>query len=177
MESRGILWRFGNSECLGERLAAILGAVGVSVTDQEIFDIENQRGESLRSHGLLEFDSGALEMLLTSLGQSPVFTSYYAVETVCDLIELYYSLRSACSPDIGDLELVKEIAASFEASEGVVELIELDALISSFRDPWEVSREALDRQGLCHQDSSIWEYDEFSIGWDGEEWGVADDGE
>lgn len=65
-------------------------AVGVAVTDQEIFDIENQRNESLRSHGLLELDSRALEMLLTSIGQSPVFPCYYAAETVCELIELYY---------------------------------------------------------------------------------------
>lgn len=64
-------------------------AVGVAVTDQEIFDIENQRNESLRSHGLLELDSRALEMLLTSIGQSPVFPCYYAAETVCELIELY----------------------------------------------------------------------------------------
>lgn len=67
MESRGILSRLNNSVCLRERLAAILGAVGVAVTDQEIFDIENQRNESLRSHGLLELDSCALEMLLTSI--------------------------------------------------------------------------------------------------------------
>ena len=53
MESRDILSRLNTSVCLRERLAAILGAVGVAVTDQEIFDIENQRNESLRSHGLL----------------------------------------------------------------------------------------------------------------------------
>lgn len=68
MESRGILSRLNNSVCLRERLAAILGSVGVAVTDQEAFDIENQRNESLRSHGLLELDSCALEMLLTSIG-------------------------------------------------------------------------------------------------------------
>lgn len=67
MESRDILSRLNTSVCLRERLAAILGAVGVAVTDQEIFDIENQRNESLRSHGLLELDSCALEMLLTSI--------------------------------------------------------------------------------------------------------------
>ena len=43
-------------------------AVGVAVTDQEAFDIENRRNESLGSHGLLELDSCALEMLLTSIG-------------------------------------------------------------------------------------------------------------
>ena len=64
-------------------------AVGVAVTDQEAFDLENQRNESLRSHGLLELDSCAHEMLLTSIGQSPVFPCYYAAETVCELIELY----------------------------------------------------------------------------------------
>lgn len=90
MESRGILLRLNTSVCLRERLAAIFGgAVGDAVTDQEIFDIENQRNESLRSHGLLELDSRALEMLLTSIGQSPVFPCYYAAETVCELIELY----------------------------------------------------------------------------------------
>ena len=90
MESRGILLRLNNSVCLRERLAEIFGgAVGDAVTDQEIFDIENQRNESLRSHGLLELDSRALEMLLTSIGQSPVFPCYYAAETVCELIELY----------------------------------------------------------------------------------------
>lgn len=67
MESRDILSRLNTSVYLRERLAAILGAVGVAVTDQEIFDIENQRNESLRSHGLLELDSRALEMLLTSI--------------------------------------------------------------------------------------------------------------
>ena len=70
MESRDILSRLNASVCLRERLAAILGAVGVAVTDQEIFDIENQRNESLRSHGLLELDSRALEMLLTFIGQA-----------------------------------------------------------------------------------------------------------
>lgn len=64
-------------------------AVGVAVTDQEVFDIENQRNESLRSHGLLELDSCALEMLLTFIGQAPVFPYHYAAETVCELIELY----------------------------------------------------------------------------------------
>lgn len=58
MESRGILSRLNNSVCLRERLAAALGVAGVAVTDQEIFDIESQRSESLRSHGLLELDSG-----------------------------------------------------------------------------------------------------------------------
>ena len=47
MESRDILSRLNTSVCLRERLAAILGAVGVAVTDQEIFDIGNQRNESL----------------------------------------------------------------------------------------------------------------------------------
>lgn len=82
------------------------GAVGVAVTDQEIFNIENQRNESLRSHGLLELDSRALEVLLTSIGQAPVFPCYYAAETVCELIELYYALRSSYSPEVGDPELV-----------------------------------------------------------------------
>lgn len=111
------------------------GAVGVAVTDQEIFNIENQRNESLRSHGLLELDSRALEVLLTSIGQAPVFPCYYAAETVCELIELYYALRSSYSPEVGDPELVEKIAASFESSEGVVDLIDLDALIIFSCDP------------------------------------------
>lgn len=175
MESRGILLQLNNSICLGERLAAILRAVGVVVTDQEIIDIEKQRSESLRSHGLLEFDSSALEMLFTSLGQSPVFPSYDSAKTVCDLIELYYALRSSCSPEVGDLELIEKIATSFEANEGAVELIDLDALIVSSYDSWDAFGEAVDGCGLCNQDSSIWEYDEFSAGWDGEEWGSDHD--
>ena len=175
MESRGILSRLNNSVCLRKRLAAILGEVGVAVTDQEIIDIENQRNESLRSHGLLELDSRALEMLLTSLGQSPVFPSYDSAKTVCDLIELYYALRSSCSPEVGDLELIEKIAASFEANEGAVELIDLDALIVSSCDSRDAFGEAVDGCGLCNQDSSIWEYDEFSAGWDGEEWGSDHD--
>lgn len=110
-------------------------AVGVAVTDQEIFDIENQRNESLRSHGLLELDSRALEMLLTSIGQAPVFPCYYAAETVCELIELYYALRSSYSPEVGDPELIEKNAASFESSEGSVDLIDLDALIIFSCDP------------------------------------------
>ena len=147
-------------------------AVGVAVTDQEIFDIENQRDESLRSHGLLELDSRALEVLLTSIGQAPIFPCYYAAETVCELIELYYARRSSYSPEVGDPELVEKIAASFESSEGVVDLIDLDALILSSCDPWDAFEEAVDRCGLSSQDSLIWEYDEFSTGWDGEEWGA-----
>mgnify|MGYP007024197326 CR=1 FL=1 len=111
------------------------GAVGVAVTDQEIFNIENQRNESLRSHGLLELDSRALEMLLTFLGQAPVFPCYYAAETVCELIELYYALRSSYSPEVGDPELIEKNAASFESSEGSVDLIDLDALIIFSCDP------------------------------------------
>lgn len=111
------------------------GAVGVAVTDQEIFDIENQRNESLRSHGLLELDSRALEMLLTFLGQAPVFPCYYAAETVCELIELYYALRSSYSPEVGDPELIEKNAASFESREGSVDLIDLDALIIFSCDP------------------------------------------
>lgn len=148
------------------------GAAGVAVTDQEIFDIENQRNESLRSHGLLELDSRALEMLLTLLGQAPVFPCYYAAETVCELIELYYALRSSYSPEVGDPELIEKNAASFESSEGVVDLIDLDALIISSCDPWDAFEEAVDRCGLSSQDSLIWEYDEFSTGWDGEVWGA-----
>lgn len=110
-------------------------AVGVAVTDQEIFDIENQRNESLRSHGLLELDSRALEMLLTPIGQAPVFPCYYAAETVCELIELYYALRSSYSPEVGDPELIEKNAASFESSEGSVDLIDLDALIIFSCDP------------------------------------------
>lgn len=175
MESRGILLQLNNSVCSGERLAAILRAVGVAVTDQEIFDIEKQRSESLRSHGLLEFDSSALEMLFISLGQSSVYLNYHAVETACDLIELYYALRSSCSSEVGDLELIEKIAASFEANEGAVELIDLDALIVSSCDSRDAFGEAVDGCGLCNQDSSIWEYDEFSAGWDGEEWGSDHD--
>ena len=150
-------------------------AVGDAVTDQEIFDIENRRNESLRSHGLLELDSRALEMLLTSIGQSPVFPSYDAAETVCDLIELYYALRSSCSFEVGDLELIEKIAASFESSEGAVDLIDLDTLIIFSCDPWDAFGEAADRCSLNSQDSSIWEYDEFSTGWDEEEWGADHD--
>lgn len=68
MESRGILLRLNNSVCLRERLAQFGEAVGDAVTDQEVFDIENRRNESLRSHGLPELDSCALEMLFTSIG-------------------------------------------------------------------------------------------------------------
>ena len=89
MESRDILSRLNTSVCLRERLAAILGAVGVAVTDQEVFDIENQRNESLRSHGLLELDSRALEVLLTFIGQAPVFPCYYAAETVCSSLIVF----------------------------------------------------------------------------------------
>ena len=175
MESRDILSRLNTSVCLRERLAAILGAVGVAVTDQEIFNIENHRNDSRRAHGLLELDSRALEVLLTSIGQAPVFPCYYAAETVCELIELYYALRSSYSPEVGDPELVEKIAASFESSEGVVDLIDLDALIISSCDPWDAFGEAVDGCGLCNQDSSIWEYDEFSAGWDGKEWGSDHD--
>lgn len=135
MESRDILSRLNASVYLRERLAAILGAVGVAVTDQEIFNIENQRNESLRSHGLLELDSRALEMLLTFTGQAPVFSYYYAAETVCDLIELYYALRSSCSLEVVDPKLIEKNAASFESSEGSVDLIDLDALIIFSCDP------------------------------------------
>lgn len=121
---------------------------------------------------MLELDSRALEVLLTSIGQAPVFPCYYAAETVCDLIELYYALRSSCSFEVGDPELVEKFAASFESSEGVVDLIDLDALIISSCDPWDAFEEAADRCGLSSQDSLIWEYDEFSTGWDGEEWGA-----
>lgn len=121
---------------------------------------------------MLELDSRALEVLLTSIGQAPVFPCYYAAETVCELIELYYALRSSYSPEVGDPELVEKIAASFESSEGVVGLIDLDALIISSCDPWDAFEEAVDRCGLSSQDSLIWEYDEFSTGWDGEEWGA-----
>lgn len=148
------------------------GAVGVAVTDQEIFNIENQRNESLRSHGLLEINSRALEMLLTSIGQAPVFPYYYAAETVCELIELYYALRSSCSLEVGDPELIEKNAASFESSEGAVDLIDLDALIISSCDPWDAFEEAVDRCGLSSQDSLIWGYDEFSPGRDGEVWGA-----
>ena len=112
MESRDIISRLNTSVCLNEVLAAIFfwgGAVGVAVTDQEIFNIENQRNESLRSHGLLELDSRALEMLWTLLGQAPVFPCYYAAETVCELIELYYALRSSYSPEVGDPELIEKM--------------------------------------------------------------------
>lgn len=149
MESRDILSRLNTSVCLRERLAAILGAVGVAVTDQEIFNIENQRNESLRSHGLLELDSRALEMLLT-----------------------FNALRSSCSLEVVDPELIEKIAASFESSEGAVDLIDLDALIISSCDPWDAFEEAADRCGLSSQDSLIWEYDEFSPGRNGEEWGA-----
>ena len=135
MESRDILSRLNTSVYLRERLAAILGAVGVAVTDQEIFDIENQRNESLRSHGLLELDSRALEMLLTFIGQAPVFSYYYAAETVRELIELYYALRSSCSLEVVDPKLIEKNAASFESSEGSVDLIDLDALIIFSCDP------------------------------------------
>lgn len=70
----------------------------------------------------------------------PVFPSYYAAETVCELIELYYALRSSCSLEVGDLELIGKIAASFESSEGAVDLIDLDALIICSCDPWDASR-------------------------------------
>lgn len=70
-------------------------------------------------------------MLLTSIGQAPVFPYYYAAETFCELIELYYALRSSCSLEVVDPELIEKIAASFESSEGVVDLIDLDALIIS----------------------------------------------
>ena len=121
---------------------------------------------------MLELDSRALEVLLTSIGQAPVFPCYYAAETVCELIELYYALRSSYSPEVGDPELVEKIAASFESSEGVVDLIDLDALIISSCDPWDAFEEAVDRCGLSSQDSLIWGYDEFSPGRDGEEWGA-----
>lgn len=94
------------------------GAVGVAVTDQEIFNIENQRNESLRSHGLLELDSRALEMLLTSIGQAPVFPYYYAAETVCELIELYYALRLSYSPEVGDPELIEKKCSFFRIKRG-----------------------------------------------------------
>ncbi len=111
-------------------------------------------------------------MLLTSIGQAPVFPYYYAAETVCELIELYYALRSSYSLEVVDPELIEKIVASFESSEGAVDLIDLDALIISSCDPWDAFEEAADRCGLSSQDSLIWEYDEFSPGRDGEEWGA-----
>lgn len=80
-----------------------------------------------------------------------------------------------CSFEVGDLELIEKIAASFESSEGAVDLIDLDTLIIFSCDPWDAFGEAADRCSLSSQDSSIWEYDEFSTGWDGEEWGADHD--
>lgn len=129
---------------------------GLSLSEAQMEQLAVRHIEALRASGRVEFGTGVLEKLVHAFCDSPYLVQENYADTLTELQELFYHLKTDCMERVSDDELVEAMQLIYnEAVHG-----DLTGLMDADRDTiYRIVRIG----SLC---STLWEQE--STGWNDE---------
>lgn len=105
---------------------------GLTLTEQDITELVEQREQALRSTGRVEFGGGILPKLIRVFCKSPYVDRYNYAATLGELQDAFYYFKNESRDQFSDEELIDFMAAVFNGqahgSAEVLETISLEEL-------------------------------------------------
>lgn len=113
---------------------------GLTLTEDDITELVQLRGEALRNTGRVEFGSGILPKLIRAFCKSPYVDSFNYAQTLGELQDAFYYFKNESGDIFSDDELIEFMERVFNGrAEGSAELlctISLEDLCRWARDPF-----------------------------------------
>ncbi|GAE90499.1 DUF6323 family protein [Acetivibrio straminisolvens] len=110
---------------------------GLTLSYRDAVELVETRAVSLKKHGRIEFGGGVVEKIIKEFCDSPYISMLNYVETLHELIEIFYSYKNETLDLISDDELIKFMKDSFDGKcEGSLELLserELEKMARNLR--------------------------------------------
>lgn len=98
---------------------------GLTLSDKQINDLITKRTEILKEKGRIEFREGILDKLIKEFCDSPYINQSNYIETLYELIEIFYEYKNETMDLITDDELIKFMKNAFDGvCEGDIEYLE-----------------------------------------------------
>ena len=86
---------------------------GLTLTESDITELVELRGNTLRSTGRVEFGGGVLPKLIRAFCKSPYVDPYNYATTLADLQEAFYYFKNESEDRFSDDELIEFMANIF----------------------------------------------------------------
>ena len=113
---------------------------GLTLTEDDITEMVQLRGEALRNTGRVEFGGGILPKLIRAFCKSPYVDSFNYAQTLGELQDAFYYFKNESGDIFSDDELIEFMERVFNGrAEGSAELlctISLEDLCRWARDPF-----------------------------------------
>ncbi len=110
---------------------------GLTFSHQDAMELVETRNMSLKSNGRIEFGGGVIDKIIKEFCDSPYISMHNYVETLHELIEIFYIYKNEALDLIRDDELIKFMKDSFDGKcQGSLELLsgrELDKMARNLR--------------------------------------------
>lgn len=98
---------------------------GLTLSDKQINDLLTKRTEILKEKGRIEFREGILDKLIKEFCDSPYINQSNYIETLYELIEIFYEYKNETMDLITDDELIKFMKKAFDGvCKGDIEYLE-----------------------------------------------------
>lgn len=104
--------------------ARVWEAWGMTISPEQAAMLVRRQAEVLRDTGRVDFGGGVLKKLAEAFCDSPYIQPYDWADTLAQLTELFYALKSETRDQLGDDPLIAAMAARFNGDAGA----SLDAL-------------------------------------------------
>jgi len=97
---------------------------GLTLSHLDAIELVKVRTLSLKSHGRVEFGGGVIEKIIKEFCDSPYISMHNYVETLHELIEIFYFYKNETLDLISDDELIKFMKNFFDGKcQGSLELL------------------------------------------------------
>lgn len=120
-----------------EKCNNLTAKFGLTLSRQDAIELVETRAFSLKSYGRIEFGSGAIDKIIKEFCDSPYISMHNYVETLHELIEIFYFYKNETLDLISDDDLIKFMKNSFDGKcQGSLELLsgrELDKMARNLR--------------------------------------------
>ena len=113
------------------------GRFGLTLSYEDAVELVEKRALALKRYGRIEFGGGVIEKLIREFYDSPYISKHNYVETLNELIEIFYFYKNDTLDLISDEELIKFMKDSFNGRcQGSLELLagrELEKMARNLR--------------------------------------------
>lgn len=110
---------------------------GLTLSHQDAIELVETRALSLKGVGRIEFGGGVIDKIIKEFCDSPYITMHNYVETLHELVEIFYYYKNETLDLMSDDELIKFMKNSFDGKcQGSLELLSgrvLDKLARNLR--------------------------------------------
>ncbi len=97
---------------------------GLTLSHQDALELVETRTFSLKGNGRIEFSGGVIEKIIKEFCDSPYISRHNYVETLHDLIEIFYYYKNETLDLLSDDDLIKLMKNSFDSKcQGSLELL------------------------------------------------------